>query len=168
MQIVFEILPKATVSTVMAICFLFAETSGCFRRNRGNFLACEDKVYSTSTFSFVFICIDFIYLGVLPFQPNKYTMSRFVKYDFRFKEQVQMFLFLMGSSVALIVYASAQEIYNFDEWYHPEGLVFGSEFVRSLLYNITQLFMVALMVSVTFQDTRRDENLGSWTGWLRR
>ena len=44
-EMVYEILPKTTLSTMMALCFLFAESAGCFGRNRGNPLVCSDKTY---------------------------------------------------------------------------------------------------------------------------
>jgi len=71
-----------------------------------------------------------VYLCVLPFHPNEYTMSHFIKYDFRFIEQVQMFLFMFGSSIALVVYASAQEIKNFESWFDEESGSMGTQRAR--------------------------------------
>lgn len=117
-------------------------------------------MYSSSTFSLVFICINFIYLCVLPFHHSVYTISHFVKYDFHFREQVQMFLFLIGSAFALIVYASAQQILVLDDWFDSGRFTMASEYTRQALYGITQLFLVLLMTSVLSQDHQQEEVRG--------
>ena len=70
--------------------FIFSESTGCLTRWPNDYIRCEDKVYSSSTFSLVFIIISFVLLFVLPFHKEAYSLSHFIKYDFRFKEQVQM------------------------------------------------------------------------------
>ncbi|GMI05938.1 hypothetical protein TrLO_g5625 [Triparma laevis f. longispina] len=166
-EIVHLSLPRVTGSTIISLMFLTAEATGCLTRYPGEYLRCEDKVYSSSTFSLVFICISFIYLCVLPFHHSVYTISHFVKYDFHFREQVQMFLFLIGSAFALIVYASAQQILVLDDWFDSGRFTMASEYTRQALYGITQLFLVLLMTSVLSQDHQQEETLNSWTGWVR-
>lgn len=71
-----------------------------------------------------------------------------------------MFLFLIGSAFALIVYASAQQILVLDDWFDSGRFTMASEYTRQALYGITQLFLVLLMTSVLSQDHQQEEVRG--------
>ncbi|GMH55864.1 hypothetical protein TrRE_jg10483 [Triparma retinervis] len=137
-------------------------------RYRGESLKCRDKVNSGSLFSLVFVLVAFANLCVLPFHPGEYNISHVVKFDFRFKEQVQLTFFIIASMVALFIYASAQEIQDLVEWFDPENKTVGSEFARGILYSFTAILLVVTVFSGSFADHSLQENRAhNWTGYFR-
>lgn len=86
-------------------------------------------------FAFTFLCAGIVQIAVLPFHMTDHGIEHFVKFDFRFREQMQLILFAVASLGALYCYSSAQEITDMELWMNPEGFTMGCDFMRRLLYS---------------------------------
>ncbi|GMI19191.1 hypothetical protein TeGR_g2891 [Tetraparma gracilis] len=150
--LLFSVIPSATMSVLTSLTFLLGETSGCLMRRYGNSALCNDKVLSGTVFAFTFLCAGIVQIAVLPFHMTDHGIEHFVKFDFRFREQMQLILFAVASLGALYCYSSAQEITDMELWMNPEGFTMGCDFMRRLLYSTIVLFLIVLMATIAGRD----------------
>ena len=162
-NLLFQTLPATVVSVTLSLTFLFAETSGCLMRRVGNSAECNDVVYSGTVFAFTFLCAGIVRLTVLPFHPNDYDLEHVVKFNFRFREQLQLILFSIASLGALYTYSSAQEIDDLAAWEEPDSFAMGSAPVRTAIYATIVLALVVLMTSIAGRDHDKESSANAWT-----
>ena len=157
-------LPLTFIASSLSMSYLASESVGCIvsmifpEDLSAPEIDCMDIIKSNHVLSFVFCGIFYAKVYVAPFAQKQRTYEEIaiIRFDFSFKEQIQLGVFCMGSFAALLVFAS-RTVETDDKSVADADIDIDDNkkgFVRNLLVNFCYLCL-SFSILMSFSSTTK-------------